>query len=272
MTLPNVVLQPGQSVTVSSPGSTPPPPVKPVLDPGWAAQIDTGHITAFPSAWSYFSPATPSSVGEWAGNLVVSPAGNGLRVNYPTNLDGGNSPVRFGRGIPAPGSGGRYERRMMWFSPGFVFPVNTGIKVGEPRTLYQGSVAGAFENHIIGTFGTSADQLHSVIATLLQGPNGNFRDIFPTLPAGDLTGGAGKLCEWLFRTEAVPGEPTGTCQMAVDGVVVANETNVQWLAAGQTPGWPYWMVDPTYGGAPASVHPPALQWWEFDELFVSTSP
>lgn len=271
MTLPPIVLQPGQSVTVSAAGSTP-PPLKPLLDPGWPAQIDTGHITAFPAGWSNFSPSSPSSTGEWSGNLIVSPAGNGLRVLYPTNLAGGNSPVRFGRGIPAAGSGGYYERRTMWFSPGFVFPANTGVKIGEPRTLYQGPVSGPYENHVTGTFDTSTDQLHSNIATLLQGPNGNFRDIFGTTAAADLTGGAPKMCEWLFGPESTPGKGDGTCKMAVDGVQVADATGVLWLAPGNLPGWPYWMVDPTYGGAPATVHPPALQWWEIDNLFVSTSP
>jgi hypothetical protein len=271
MTLPPVVLNPGQSITISAAGVTP-PPVGAVLDPGWPSQIDTGHLTAIPSYFSQFSPTTPASTGEWIGNLVVSPAGNGLRVNYPTNLEGGNSPVRFGTGIKAPGSGGRYERRLIWFSPGFVFPVNTGVKIGEPRTLYQGSVAGPYENHVIGTFGTSSDQLHSNIATLLQGPNSNFSDIVGAGAAADLTGGASKLCEWLFLPESVPGKADGTCKMAVNGTIVADVTNVLWLATGNLPGWPYWMTDPTYGGAPATVHPPALQWWEFDELWVSTSP
>jgi hypothetical protein len=282
MTLPPILLQPGQSVTVGAAGGA----VKPLLDPGWPATIKTGHITAVPTSgskfggdgtFSMFSPPTPNEYGECSANLVLSPDGGGLRLIYPTTLKaGGWSPVRFGIGIPNPaniGTGKYYQQMLARFMAGYVFPAGTGIKLCEPRTMALAPTPGPppTENHVIGTRVIGTSTTDAAYYTLLQGPGSQARNLPPNVAGqdGSCTGGAQVLLESLFLPESTPGAGDGMCRTAVGGVLVSEYTNVQWLAFGNQPGWGYLMFDPTYGGAGGS--PPVNQWWEFDQLVVETA-
>jgi len=235
-----------------------------------ATQINTGPITSI-STVTVFSPSTPSSVGEWSGNLSVVPGGTGLRVTYPTSLSGGNSPVRWGHGIPSPGTGWYYQGMRVRFSPNWTLSGNVGLKFCEPRTQQTGSGQGANENHVISMHDFERRSTHAWLMVLLQGPNAQARNLLeqPAFnPAADLNDGAWHTMEVLFTPESSPGAGDGSYTGWVDGTQIAHYANVQWLARGNKAGWPYLMFDPTYGGGTHS--PGADMYWDVDELYVST--
>lgn len=281
MTLPPITLQPGQSITIAAAGGG----VKPLLDPGWPALVRTGHLTAVPTTgtkpfgpgtYSMFSPVAPTSTGETSANLIVSPTGGGLRLLYPTTLKGGGySPVRFGFGLPNPeGTGKYYQQWLVTFMAGFQFPsANLGIKLCEPRTQSaNGTGPGPMENHVVGTFpAAGAGPNDKAYYAFLQGPGSQSRNLPPNVAgqSGIITGGAQLLLETLFLPESTPGAGDGIYRAAVQGVLVADYSNCMFLGAGNVPGWPYLMVDPTYGGAAGP--PPVDEWWEFDALLVETA-
>jgi hypothetical protein len=238
---------------------------------GMAVQINTGPITSSPGPFSVFSPSSPSQYGEWSGNLSVVPGGTGLRLTYPTNLSGGYSPVRFGHAIPSAGTGWYYQRMLVRFSPNWTLSGNVAMKFCEPRTQQQGSGQGPNENHVIGAHDFETNSVNAFFYVLLQGPNGHFEDLFEQpqySPASNLKGGGWHLIEVLFTPESTPGAGNGSYTGWVDGVQIANYTNVLWLAAGNQVGWPYLMFDPTYGGG--SHNPAQSMYWDFDQLYVST--
>ncbi len=252
-----------------------PPPVQPPPLPptgyllpatGYATQIDTGHMTTIPASLQMASPLAKLAWGETSANLVVSPLGRGLRLNYLTDLWGGYSPVRFGWPIKQPGKGGYNQRELIAFSKGFVFPPDHGIKLWEPRTMQPGNVAGAFENHGIMTW---AEPAIGCPAVFLQGPNNHYRNVLSQVVA-DLADGLQHLLDVLFEAESTTGAGDGKCTIAVDKQIVAHYTDILWLAPGNVVGWPYLLCDPTFGGAVQSFHPPANQWREMDEVFVAT--
>jgi hypothetical protein len=89
--------------------------------------------------------------------------------------------------------------------------------------------------------------------------------------AAVLTGGAWHTMELLYTPESTSGKGDGGYQAWVDGVQVANDTNINWLSAGETPGWHELLFDPCYGGGltnPPNVTPNI--YWDFDALYVST--
>lgn len=238
---------------------------------GMAVQINTGPITASPSIFTVFSPATPSPEGEWRGNLSVVPHGTGLRMTYPTVLSGGYSPVRFGVSIPSAGTGWYYLRMKIRLSPNWTMSGNNTMKFCEPLTQQHGSGQGPNENHVIGANDFLSTSAHSFFYVALQGPNGHFQNLREkpaNNPASDLAGGAWHLVEVLFTPESAPGAGDGTYAGWVDGVQVANWTSVLWLAPGNAVGWPHLMFDPTYGGGRNS--PAQKMYWDMDELYVST--
>ena len=121
---------------------------------GMSPQINTGAITSIAaSGFTVFSPSTTSPTGEWIGNLTVVPGGTGLRITYPPNVVAGNSPVRFGRGVPSAGTGRYYQRMKVRFSSNWTNANNPGIKLCEPRTQQTGNGQGASENHVITASG-----------------------------------------------------------------------------------------------------------------------
>jgi hypothetical protein len=235
-----------------------------------ATQINTGSITST-SVVTNFSPSTTSATGEWAGNLTLVTDGTGLRVNYPTNVVGGNSPVRFGLSVPSAGTGWYYQRMKVRFSPNWTLNGNISVKFCEPRTQQQGSGQGPNENDVIAAADWATFSTHAWVFVGLQGPNGHFENLTEQpaqTPAADVSGGSWHLLEVLFTPESTPGAGDGTYTGWVDGVQIANWTSVLWLAAGNQIGWPYLMFDPTYGGGTNS--PPVAMYWDVDQLYVST--
>jgi hypothetical protein len=263
------------TLTITVSGTAPPPPV-PSTAPssggghepaGMYTQINTGPITST-SVVSVFSPSTRTSAGEWSGNLTVVPGATGLRVTYPTDVEGGNSPVRFGHTIASPGTGWYYQRMLIRFSSNFSFSGNSDVKLCEPQTEQFGNVSGAFENDNIDVHGPSGS---AFLFVGLQGPDSHFANLTEepaNMSAANLQTGTWHTMEVLFTPESSPGAGNGTYTGWVDGTEIAHYTSVQWLAAGNVAGWPYLMFDPTYGGGTNS--PAATMYWDFDQLFVST--
>lgn len=259
---------------------------------GMTVQVDTGaisltsvqlqadHWTTNGYTWSNFSPLTPSSIGEWRGNLVQPDAttggGTGAQLNYPTNLAGGNSPVRFGVGLPTGAAVGVlgifYAKYIQQYSANWNQATPAGLKNWEPRTQQQCAISGPCQNHVISaTFNVTNNTTKLQISGFLQGPFNQSANVLPTNPLiGIVTGGQPHKVEWVWTQDNPPGTGNGSILGWVDGVLTVNVSSLTMLAAGNQLGWPFWMCDPTYGGAPANVHPPALQSWKFDQLRVST--
>lgn len=238
---------------------------------GMKAQVNTGAITSLPAGFTVYSPSSPSSVGEWSGNLTVVPGGTGLRLTYPENLVGGNSPVRFGVSLPSAGTGWYYQRMKIRFSPNWRLSGNTQSKLCEPRTYQQGAVQGPSENDVIGLHVNDPSSTQNYFYVMLQGPNSHFRDLFEQplyAPAANVNDGNWHTVEVLFSPESSPGAGNGTYTGWVDGTEIAHYTDVLWLAPGNQVGWPFLMFDPTYGGG--SNHPVAKMYWDMDQLYVST--
>ena len=236
---------------------------------GMAPQIKTGSITST-SAVTIFSPSTPSSTGDWIGNLSVVPGGTGLRLTYRPSLVAGNSPVRFGLAVPSPGTGRYYQRMQVRFSSNWTNVNNPVIKMCEPRTQQSGSGTGPNENDVIGGW-TGTAPTTSYLTVLLQGPNGNYRDLTEQPsgnPRANLSDGNWHVMEVLFGPESSPGAGNGTYVAWVDGNQIASYNNVLWLAPGNNVGWPYLMFDPVYGGTKSS--PPYTMYWDVDQIYVST--
>jgi uncharacterized protein YjdB len=237
---------------------------------GMSTQINTGPVTST-SVFTVFSPSTPSSLGDWSGNLTTVPGGTGLRVTYPPTLPGGNSPARWGVGIPSAGTGWYYQRMKVRFSPNWTMNGNVDVKLCEPRTQQTGSGAGADENDVIAAHDFETQSTHAFLFLALQGPNGHFADLTEQpefAAAANLAGDAWHTMEVLFAPESSPGAGNGTYTAWVDGTQIAHYTSVPWLASGNQVGWPYLMFDPTYGGGTHS--PVATMYWDFDQLYVST--
>lgn len=285
-----LTLAPGDTVIVIAAKDTTPAslPSGPTHEPsGMLPQINTGHVSAantvwgpsgssqqftiagpIRSTWTTWSPTTANSLGECRCNLSTA---NGITVTYPTNVAGGNSPVRFGVGIPNAGTGMIYSRERVRFASYIMSNTANGPKMWEPRTLYSGGATG--ENHVIGgrSYGPGSPSATLFMPFFfLQGPNGQSRNLAPTVanPINIADGGTHTV-EMLEVMETPAGSATGTQDTWIDGVLQAHYANVQYLASGQTPGWPYWMADPTYGGAPATEHPPHQWSVTHDSLYVS---
>jgi hypothetical protein len=243
--------------------------------PGMSAQIDTGPITSPPPAgFTMFSPLVMTSTGESSSNLVRVPDGSGLRLLYNPTLEGGNSPVRFGRGIGSPGKTTYYQRWRVRTVENWAGPRNgNGVKLCEPRELNElGADAGPLTNHILMMWpnGGEDDQMSAMEG--LQGPGpGQARDLGVNQGLlGNMTDGMWHWDERVYVAESEPGAGDGQYSAYLDGALVARYADVQWLGAGDTWGIGYWMVDPTFGGAPSTTHPLAGDFWDFDQLYVST--
>ena len=156
------------------------------------------------------------------------------------------------------------------FSSNWTNADNPVIKLCEPRTWGQGDASGPTENDVIGGWVSGAPTA-SYLSVLLQGPYSKYRDL-DAEPATDaqanLSNGNWHTMEVLFAPESSPGAGNGGYQAWVDGVQIAKYTDVQWLASGNKPGWPYLMFDPVYGGMQSS--PPYTMYWDVDQIYVST--
>ncbi|HEY1960655.1 MAG TPA: hypothetical protein VGH28_33820 [Polyangiaceae bacterium] len=250
--------------------------------PGMAMQIDTGPLTTTPPATGTWtngnatfqmdSPVTPTQYGESSANLVRVPCGSGLRILYNPSLSGGWSPVRFGAAIASPGKSTYYQRWRVRTVPNWAGPRNgNGVKMCEPQAIDQGGGGGTGTNDILMMWpnGAPNDQMSAMEG--IQGPNDIFRDLGINQNApGNLSDGAWHWDERIFVAESAPGAGDGQYLAYEDGVLVAKYTDVLWVAAGGTWGITGWLVDPTFGGAPESTHPLAGDYWDFDQLYVST--
>jgi hypothetical protein len=249
---------------------------------GMSVQIDTGALTAPPAAtgtwtngkvtFTMFSPVAMTATGESSSNLIRVPNETGLRLLYAPTLDGGNSPVRFGTGIASAGSTTYYQRWRVRTVPNWAGPRNgNGVKMCEPRALDQGAGSGAGTNDILMMWPTGGNDDQMSAMEALQGPDGHFRNMGVNQgQIASLTDGQWHVDERIYVAESTAGAGDGHYDAYFDGVLVAKYTDVLWLAPGGTWGINYWMVDPTFGGAPASTHPLVGDFWDFDQLYVST--
>jgi uncharacterized protein YjdB len=268
---------------------------------GMVQQINTGPMTTAPSqvsngqwtegtaTFTNWSPNTPNSVGEVATNLSAVPDGSGLRLTYPTDLDGGYSPVRFGTGIPNQGTGYLYIRWKMRFSPNWTLSQAGGVKLMEPRTT--GS-----ENHIIeaNSYGLSQNggnlwadfclqfaEGANTVAYFVPGTNGMpDKTSYFSSSAANLGGsnlGSWHTVEYYMQPESPAGAGNGQLTIWVDGTQVFQTGGagtppggMHFFQSGETMGWNYLQFDPTYGGDSANDHPPYDIYWDLDQLYVST--
>jgi hypothetical protein len=254
---------------------------------GLSTQIDTGPMTQPPAqtsagtwnegnvTFTMWSAAVDGGTDSVA-NLGLVLGGSGLRLTYPPTLIGGNSPVRFGTGIPNHGTGTLYVRYRIRYSPNWTQNGNVGTKMCEPRTLGN-------ENHVLGTVDDNYGA-ENYPGLLLQGPNGRAADL-PAAVAPSWTFGAqyadpskANLCcgtwhwlEYLMVMESPAGTSNGSVTIWIDGAQQFTASGFSYIASGETTGWGYFMFDPTYGGG--THHPPDVTpniYWDIDQLFVAT--
>ncbi|HTA74824.1 MAG TPA: Ig-like domain-containing protein [Gemmatimonadaceae bacterium] len=275
---------------------------------GMTMQINTGPMTTAPanngsvSQWTEgtatftnFSPVSPIAVGslfaDAAANITSIPGESGLRVNYPTDLAGGYSPVRWGTSIPGVGTGYLYIRFKIRLSPNWTLSQALGIKVMEPRT------SSGVENHVISLTAADGTKTGSDmwVQWLLQGGSNVDLPGAPqgfTAPRADYLSslanlGGSALGSWhTVEVYCVPESPAGArngqLTWWVDGTMVWTSVGVTpgtgglpsagiaYWSAGETQGWNYLLFDPTYGGDSDTDHPPYLIYWDLDQLYVST--
>jgi hypothetical protein len=230
----------------------------------------SGTWTQGGTTFTNFSPNTPSSTGEFAGNISRDVSGSGLRVTYPTTLSAANSPVRYGTSLIHTGTGLFYSYRTVQFSSNWRMAAAGGTKLYEPRVFAQGNGAGATENHVGGA-GYQVTNNASILQAqiFLQGPNSQSLVINPsTSTIGIVTGGAPHTVEEIWQQDSPAGAGNATYQCWVDGALTINRTGLTMIAAGNTPGWNFYMVDPTYGGVGSS--PPVQMYHIVDKLYVAT--
>jgi hypothetical protein len=268
---------------------------------GMSTQINTGAISTAPAnmsngvynwsmgttpaQWTNYSPASMSSTGEWAGNISSVPGGTGLRFTYAPSLAGGNSPVRIGTSIPNRGTGYLYVRWNFRLSSNWSLSKASGLKLMEPRTV------NSTENHVIGVgadgLATDGSQMWPDI--LLQFATGGGTQGF-NLPGNSIgqtinpaigfvssvanVGGSARgswhTIEVNFKPESPAGSNTGQLTIWVDGTQVYQSGGQHFFLSGESMGWNFLMFDPTYGGDQSSDHPPAVMYWDIDQLYVST--
>jgi len=238
--------------------------------PGMTVQIDTGPITSFgASGLTMYSPSTKNSYGEWSGNLTSPlPDGTGIRIHYDSSLVAGNSPVRAGRRIPSSGTGWYFQRWRVRFSPNWTTNGNPCIKMCEPQSQEHGSGAGATSNPILGGWTTPFGDTRVVPWFAKQGPNASFANYGPASAPFVLSDGNWHTWEILLTPESNIGAADGKIDFWVDAGSHFQQTHVQFLTSGMTAGWPFWLMDPVYGGVVA--RPPTAMWWDWDQLYVST--
>lgn len=243
---------------------------------GMTTQIATGKMTAIPSNFSIFSPSSPTAQGETSANLTVTPAPDtGLRINYPTNLSGGWSPVRFAppnfaSGGTPQGTGYLYARMRIRYSANWTCSTNASVKIYEPRSENQGSGAGATSNPVVFGYVGAGTPTRFPVGWAKQGPNGLFANYAPASPNAGfiISDGNWHYVEVSTTPETSIGAGDGVIDIWVDQVNHFQQTGVQFLTAGMTVGWPSIIFDPTYGGGTAS--PPVNMYWDFDDIFIAT--
>jgi len=264
---------------------------------GMVQQINTGAMSVAPSTsyegrWTEgtatfenWSPNSVSSTGEWSQNISAIPGGTGLRVTYPTNLDGGNSPVRFGTSIPNHGTGHLYVRWKFRLSSNWTLSKASQLKLMEPRTVNSD------ENHVISfspygllsdgssmwpnmflQFGTGSGTFSKFVPGNSSGQSASISYFLSSLGnVGGSARGNWHTIEVYAYPESPAGANNGQLTMWVDGTMIyQSPTNLSYFMSGESKGWQYLQFDPTYGGDVASDHPPYAIYWDIDDLYVST--
>lgn len=259
-----------------APAPTPPPPPPPPPSGGGGGNEPSGMtiVGGFDGSAMTTAPSSDSRfIIDTLGTMVLDTSGSGFKIPYPPSLTGGDAPVVFSAGpwTFGAGTGTMYFRAVVWFSANWTCLTNSTIKLFEPRTTEEGSGAGSTENHII--FG-SADVVSTTQVTWslgLQGPNGQAHDERGPSSSIISTGNLARhVCEMICVQDSVGGAGDGTLQTWVDGVLGLNVTGMNYIASGQTKGWPRMAFEPTYGGGTAS--PPNTIpniFWGFDNLYIS---
>ncbi len=252
---------------------------------GLTTVISTGQITSAPptptqvaggtttwvingQTWQVYSPASPNALGEWCGNLTLVPTRSGLRVAYTPAVAGGYSPVRFGGPTFSVDGTGSYHQQMLFqSSASFLAPSPNGVKICEPRPIVQGGGSGAGTNPIFETKPGSSAAVNAPRFSL-QGPNGSFANLDTNLVTTppNITDGFEHWLEFLLTGTHAAGSCTFDCW--VDNVHVASYTGLTMFDPSSTAGYVFILFDPTWGGAAATLHPPAM-YWQFDELEVA---
>jgi Bacterial Ig-like domain (group 2) len=269
---------------------------------GMSTQINTGAMSnppsrSFDGSWSEgtttftnFSPNSPSSVGEWAGNISAVPGGTGMRVTYQPSLSGGNSPVRFGSGFTNSGTGHLYIRWKFRLSPNWTLSQASGVKLMEPRTV------NSTENHVIElqayngsqdgssmwpTFALQFATGSGTAAYFVPGSSNGQADLtsyFASTVANiGLSRGTWHTFEYYMQPESPAGAGNGHLTIWVDGSEVYQSGGagtpaggMHFFQSGESMGWKYLQFDPTYGGDVSTDHPPTDIYWDIDELYAST--
>lgn len=256
----------------------------------WSVTGPTGIVTQFTNE----SPQTVSGTGEWSGNITIGTNGHGLRVLYPNNLAGGNSPARWRIGWNQNGTGFLYVAFVFRLSQGWNFSQASGIKMLEPLSVVsgnndyfgwncqnaQGNKDGVSAYPFFGIQGNHTNDLPGAPQGFPAPPNvyaGAFANIGGTGPNQHVvefyiqpespsnSGTNGQLTFWIDQQLAWTS--VGKAAGGGTGVPTAGIT----FDAG---GYTGINCDPTYGGDVATDHPPANaqpMYWEVDQIFVAVA-
>lgn len=291
-------------VVAPPPVVTPPPVVAGAFNEpvGYTTVVNSGPITVAPpcgaaattfkagiNTWTVWSTNVTSAYGENCANLQrVTDGPSGLRVVYPSNTKGGNSPVRFGTGFSAVGTGNMYVRYRERVEAGWTSNGNMGAKNFEPRTPASnggGSAGGTGQNDVLG-FSSNGGGGNAWLQFLQQGSSTTDLPCWEYCRAHG-TGAYGvpmafyadsgadlahdhqwHTVEWLVTVNSPLGTANGCLSLWIDSRLEWKECDVKWFIAGNTAAWNYFMSDPTYGGGTNS--PPAGGVaWDFDQVYIS---
>jgi hypothetical protein len=256
--------------------------------PGMTAQINTGPMTTAPTTvkngtWTEgtaivttFTQLAPTVTtnGYGAGNTTLNASGSGLDITFLPSLPGGNDPTFFYTAIPQPGTGWLYMAFDITVSSNFSFNGNVATS-----WFYLTTANG---NHETNSVGMRSDNsalppyagVYAQEGTAGGGPTNNLPTLHGSQTYGAdypnlmMSAGTSHHVEVLSSPESSPGKGDGGYSMWVDGQLGYSSTTVQWLGAGDTPGWDGLKWEWSFGGGPHS--PPATQTITLNNLYVST--
>jgi hypothetical protein len=229
------------TVTVSAP---PPPGANP--------NEPAGMTVGFDEAWNsspngrapgpyWYTESNPENVSIVADATAPTPGGSVLQLKFPAGFGGGNAPLtitwsEFGH-FPA-NTGTLYLRMRVKISSNWSNGGNGIIKFFWPRPnsettahyipLSSGSDVLQFGFNLQASYLGGQDRDYFESATHSKG---NWHDLEMVLYQG--TSGTAN---------------NGTAQIWVDGVQTLNQVGIKYLFDGESPGWKYMSINPTFGG------------------------
>jgi hypothetical protein len=286
----------------------------PNLPAGMTTVLDTGAMTNavsqvqsgtwssggnVPATMTNESPNSPSSVGEWAGNISNVPSSSGFRMTYATDLHGGNSPARVQLStFASKGTGFLYLAFRIRYATTWNYSTALSNKIVDTHTVTPGN------NHIIditntGTDGNSHATGNAFPYYALQGtvsgnvPGGSranglppsftgSANVYANPSAANLLG-AGQIGLWnTVEMYIQPESPVltgnnGQFTEWVNGALQWTSVGKNDGTAGQTGinynsgGFSDLLFDPTYGGDSDTDRPPAGCYWDIDYLFAAVA-